>query len=123
MTWAADQRQAFIKERIEAGHTVNRAEVASRFNCTKQTVAADLARFATKYPGLATYDRRIKAYVRADLAAQGPVDWKARALTAEAKLADAIGALEQISNGADWPGAWNIATDALQRLAEKEGGS
>lgn len=93
MTWACDQRLAYMKARIDEGHRVNRDEVATRFNCTKQTIAADWRRFEARFPGVAAYCARQKAYVRADLA--GKQDWRLRALAAEAKAEHLLALLKR----------------------------
>lgn len=89
MTWAQDQRIAYIKERIDHGLPVTRAEVGARFNCTIQTVTATFHKLKARYPGAMAYDEKAKAYRRADLVeGSAGLSWKERALTAEAKAAE-----------------------------------
>lgn len=88
MTWAQDQRIAYIKSEIEAGRPVRRPEVAARFNCTIQTISATFRHFEARHPGLMAYDGRSKAYLRADLTAESAgLSWRDRALKAEAEVA------------------------------------
>jgi hypothetical protein len=86
MTWAQDQRIAYIKERIDHGMDVTRPDVAQRFNCTIQTVTATFHALKARYPGVMAYDAKAKAYRRADLAEAANLSWRERAQAAEAKL-------------------------------------
>lgn len=95
MTWACDQRLAYMKAEIDAGRPVNRADVVAKFYVTKTTVAADWHRFDERWPGVAIYDSHQKAYVRADLAADGRIEWKARCAAAEARATRLEAALRQ----------------------------
>lgn len=87
MTWAQDQRIAYIKQQIEAGEGVTRPDVAARFNCTIQTVTATFHECKRRYPDLMAYDEKAKAYRRAELVrGVSGLSWKERALAAEAKV-------------------------------------
>lgn len=117
MTWAQDQRIAYIKQRIEAGEGVTRPDVAARFNCTIQTVTATFHECKRRYPGLMAYDEKAKAYRRAELV-QGVsgLSWRERALAAEAKVEALTAALQ----------AWDravIRTEVDGRLTWKWTGS
>jgi hypothetical protein len=80
MTWAQDQRIAFIKERIDAGQPVTRALLREKFFITAQTATSTFHAVKARYPDLMAYDEKRKAYYRADLAARGAMSWKDRAL-------------------------------------------
>lgn len=94
MTWAQDQRIAFIKERIDAGEKVNRRDLREKFHVTIQTATSTFHAFERRYPGLMRYCARTKAMVPASWVPDADVDWKTRALAAEAKLSTAHNALE-----------------------------
>jgi len=92
MTWAQDQRIAFIKERIDAGFKVNRSDLREKFFVSLQTATSTFHEFERRYPGVMRFCGRTKAMVPASWVAD--TDWKARALAAEAQLDEALRALE-----------------------------
>lgn len=86
MTWAQDQRIAWIKDRLENGEQVNRSDIVEKFIITKQTATATMHKFRERHPGAVVYDGKSKAFW-APGKSPATIDWKARALAAEAQLA------------------------------------
>lgn len=85
MTWAQDQRIAWIKDRLENGEKVNRSDIVEKFIVTKQTATATMHKFRDRHPNSVVYDGRTKAFWAPDKA-PSVIDWKARAEAAEAKI-------------------------------------
>ena len=62
MTWAQDRRMDFIRDRIAAGLTLNRADLMRRFGISQPQASTDIQRFIKANPGARTYDASAKAY-------------------------------------------------------------
>lgn len=86
MTWAQNQRLAWIKEKIEAGEKFNRKDLAEKFNCTLQTSTATINEFQKQYPGLMKYSGSLRAFVSFSHVPDNDVSWKDRAIRAETIL-------------------------------------
>lgn len=63
MSWAQDQRQAFIRDTLQIEGRINRAAICDKFEVSLPIASADLARFAEENPGAAPYDESAKCYV------------------------------------------------------------
>lgn len=65
MSWAQEQRQAFIKERLLSGHTVNRSDLRAKFNISIPQASIDIQTFQRLNPDAMRYNRTVKTYERA----------------------------------------------------------
>jgi len=64
MTWAADQRQLFIRERLNERGYINRKDIITQFDLSVEQASLDLQRFVDENPKAITYDKTEKRYVK-----------------------------------------------------------
>lgn len=64
MSWAADQRQAFIAETLARLGHINRRDLMDKFTISTPQASLDFQRFLRENPGAMQYDRRAKTYRR-----------------------------------------------------------
>jgi len=64
MTWAADQRQLFIRERLNERGYINRKDIMTQFDISVAQASLDLKRFVDENPKAITYDKTAKRYVK-----------------------------------------------------------
>lgn len=63
MSWAQDQRLAFIGERLAAGALLRRSDICEKFSISIPQASLDLRRFMEMNPGAIRLDRSLKGYV------------------------------------------------------------
>jgi hypothetical protein len=64
MSWAADQRQAWIAETLARKGQINRSDLRQQFQISTPQASLDFQRFLREHPGAMEYDRRRKTYLR-----------------------------------------------------------
>lgn len=64
MAWAANYRQNWIADRLVSPGFVNRKNLSDQFGISTAQASIDLNRFMRERPGLMTYDKTAKRYVR-----------------------------------------------------------
>lgn len=65
MTWAVNYRQNWIADRLAILGFINRAHLMKHFGISAQQASIDLNKFLREKPGVMTYDKTAKRYVRA----------------------------------------------------------
>jgi len=64
MKWAAQQRQNFIRERVNERGTIGRSEIMKEFEISIAQASQDITAFREKFPGIIEYDFSKKTWVK-----------------------------------------------------------
>jgi hypothetical protein len=64
LTWAVEQRLAWIKESVEIFGFINREHIEKKFWVSVQQASADLKLAQERWPDLVVYNRSQKQYLR-----------------------------------------------------------
>lgn len=66
LTWAQEQRIAWIKESVEIFGNLNRQHIMKKFRVSTPQASADLRLFRSLHPDVIEYDSVLKIYRRKD---------------------------------------------------------
>lgn len=64
MTWAMNQRYAFIARRLEKAGQLKRQDLVDKFGISHGQASVDIRDYMAAHPGAMVYDRSLKRYVR-----------------------------------------------------------
>lgn len=64
--WFAQHRQEWIAETLRVFGFINREHIERKFGVSTPQASLDLAEFQREHPGMITYDRSSKRYVRTE---------------------------------------------------------
>ncbi len=66
LSWAVEQRLAWIKETVEIFGFINREHIEKKFWVSSQQASTDLRIVQERWPGLIAYNASQKQYLRAE---------------------------------------------------------